>query len=178
MRNAIILISFALLLFAGCAQQAGNGGQASVPGSVVGSTPGAGSGEPAAGNEAPAAPPAVENDSADPVEMGQWNLTTESVDAVNEDGQNATEKDYSGIRFGGYTLLLEDLAPQGREYCALVRIVGIEGADIMEYERAQICPGDSYYWVSPEGHEYRIYVVETAAGYSQGKIWANIIIYG
>jgi hypothetical protein len=110
--------------------------------------------------------------------MGQWNLTTESVDTVDEEGQNATEKEYSGIRFGAYTLLLEDLAPQDREYCALVRIVGIEGADITEYDRAQICPGESYYWVSPEQHQYRIYVVETAAGYSQGRIWANIIVYG
>ena len=169
MRNAIILISLVLLLFAGCAQQ-GSGGQAAAPASGI-QQPAAGTGletggEPATGNGTPAAPPeTVENESAAQVEMGQWNLTTQSNDTVDENGQNATEKEYSGIRFGAYTLLLEDLAPHEREYCALVRIVGINGTEITDYERAQICPGEDYYWVSPEGHQYRIYVVETAAGY-------------
>jgi hypothetical protein len=176
MRHAIILISLVLLLFAGCAQQAG--GQATAPGSTVGSTPVTGNGELETGNGAPAAPSAVEDEFAAQTEMGQWNLTTERNETVNETGQNVTEKEYSGIRFGAYTLLLEDLAPQERGYCALVRIVGINGSEITDYERAQICPGESHYWVSPEGHQYRIYVVDTAAGYSRGIIRANIIIYG
>lgn len=175
MRHAIILISIVLLLFAGCAQLE-SGEPASAPGSTLGSTPETGNG--GQGAIEPAAPDTAGNASSAQVEMGQWNLTTQSNDTVDETGQNVTEKEYSGIRFGAYTLLLEDLAPQEREYCALVRIVGISGEEITDYERAQICPGESHYWVSPEGHRYRIYVVDTATGYSQGKIWANIIIYG
>ncbi len=103
-----------------------------------------------------------------------FNLTYE----INETGiENATEKSYFGLEFDNYTLLLEDLAPHGTEYCALVRIVQVEGDTLREFDRAQICPGESYYWVSPEHHRYRIKVIETASGYLGNAAWANIVVY-
>jgi len=95
----------------------------------------------------------------------------------NETEEGTVEKEYFGLDFANYTLILDDLASQGTEYCALVRIVKIEGRVMQEFDRAQICPGDSYYWVSPEQHRYRIKVMETASGYSNGAAWADIIIY-
>lgn len=100
-----------------------------------------------------------------------------TVEKTPTEVPNVAEKEYSGIEFGSYTLLLEDLAPRGTEYCALVKIVKISGAQMQEFSRAQICPGESYYWVSPEQHRYRIKVIETAPGYSNNAAWANIIIY-
>lgn len=95
----------------------------------------------------------------------------------NETEAGAVEKEYFGIEFADYTLILDDLAPRGAEYCALVRIVKVEGMAMHEFDRAQICTGESYYWVSPEQHKYRIKVTETASGYSNGAAWADIIIY-
>ncbi len=108
-------------------------------------------------------------------EMAQFNISVETIN--NTPAENTTEKTYTGLEFDNYTLLLEDLAPQGTGYCALVKIVTINGTVMQEFGRAQICPGESYYWVSPEHHRYRIYVVETASGYSTNISLANIIIY-
>lgn len=106
--------------------------------------------------------------------MPEFNLTYEINDTAIE---NITEKNYFGLEFDNYTLLLEDLAPSGTEYCALLKIVKIDGTNMQEFDRAQICPGDSHYWISPEHHRYRIKVVETASGYSGRAAWANIIVY-
>jgi len=106
--------------------------------------------------------------------LPEFNITYEINDTAIE---NITEKNYYGLEFDNYTLLLEDLAPSGSEYCALVKIVAIEGTNMQEFDRAQICPGESYYWVSPEHHKYRIKVIETASGYSGRAAWANIMVY-
>lgn len=106
--------------------------------------------------------------------LPEFNITYEINDTAIE---NITEKNYYGLEFDNYTILLEDLAPSGSEYCALVKIVTIEGTNMREFDRAQICPGDSHYWVSPEHHKYRIKVMETASGYSGRAAWANIIVY-
>lgn len=106
--------------------------------------------------------------------LPEFNITYE---INNTPIENITEKNYYGLEFDNYTVLLEDLAPRGSEYCALVKIVTIEGASMREFGRAQICPGESYYWVSPEHHKYRIKVIETASGYSGRAAWANIVVY-
>ncbi|NYZ60697.1 hypothetical protein H0O01_03290 [Candidatus Micrarchaeota archaeon] len=106
--------------------------------------------------------------------LPEFNITYEINDTAIE---NITEKNYYGLEFDNYTILLEDLAPRGSGYCALVKIVTIEGTNMREFDRAQICPGDSYYWVSPEHHKYRIKVMETASGYSGRAAWANIVVY-
>jgi len=106
--------------------------------------------------------------------MGEEHLTVEKT----EIGEGETEKEYGGMRFDGYTLLLEDLTDDYPYPCAALRVVKISGTEITEYERTEICPGKSRNWESPEGKEYRIKVFETAAGYSEGAAWADIAIYG
>lgn len=94
-----------------------------------------------------------------------------------ETGEETMEREYTGIEVDGYSVLLEDVAPHGTEYCALIRIAEVEGTHIEVLDRAQICPGESYYWISPEMHKYRIKVVEVASGYAGQASWANIIVY-
>ena len=94
-----------------------------------------------------------------------------------ETGVETTEKEYSAVEVDGYSILLEDVAPRGTEYCALIKIAEVEGTHMEVLDRAQVCPGESYYWVSPEMHKYRIKVLEVAAGYANQTAWANIIVY-
>lgn len=121
----------------------------------------------------PAGSPEREEGDAN-VLMGQQELTVEEAEV----GEGKTEKEYGGMEFDGYTLLLEDLTDDYPYPCAALRIVKISGTEIMEYKRTEICPGHSGYWESPEGKGYRIKVFETAAGYSEGVHWADIAIYG
>ncbi len=94
-----------------------------------------------------------------------------------ETGEETTEKEYSGVEVDGYSILLEDVAPHGTEYCALIKIAEVEGTHMDVLDRAQICPGESYYWISPEMHKYRIKVLEVATGYADQTAWAGIIVY-
>ena len=146
-----------------------------------GETMGEGAGGGAPGEESPpgeeiegegAAPPEEEIPEEEELGtlMGEENVTVEKTDI----GDGKTEREYFGMGFGEYILLLEDLSDEKPYPCAIVRVVDFEG---VEYERTKICPGDSYYWISPEGHRYRFYVVQTAAGYSGGAAWADIIVY-
>ena len=132
--------------------------------------------------ETPGEPSGGEGEAAEPSEepeengelMGEEHLTVEKTEV----GEGETEKEYSGMRFDGYTLLLEDLTDDYPQPCASLRIVRISGTEITEYGQMKICPGESQYWTSPEDKEYRIKVFDTAAGYSEGVAWADIAIYG
>ena len=97
--------------------------------------------------------------------------------AETETGGETTEKEYSAVEVDGYSIMLEDVAPRGTEYCALIKIAEVEGTHMEVLDRAQICPGESYYWVSPETHKYRIKVLDVAAGYADRTAWANMIVY-
>ena len=94
-----------------------------------------------------------------------------------ETGGETTEKEYSGVEVDGYSILLEDVAPSGTEYCALIKIAEVDGTQMRVLDRAQICPGESYYWISPEMHKYRIKVLEVASGYADQTAWADIVVY-
>ena len=99
--------------------------------------------------------------------------------ATQELIQNNTEQNLTleGLEFGeNYILVLDDLSLDKPEPCAIVSIYNLESEENLQ--QAKICPGEEYYWTSPEGHKFRIVVIETAAGYSYGAGWANIIIYG
>ncbi|MEW5996556.1 MAG: hypothetical protein AB1657_03105 [Candidatus Micrarchaeota archaeon] len=166
MRNALLVLAIGFLLF-GCIVQEERRAE------IV---PGENASPPAQEPQQPGETPAL-NESALPEPTEASPEVNISVERMETEVENVTEKEYFGIEFDGYTLLLEDLAPQGAGYCALIKIVKINGTMMQEFDRAQICPGESHYWVSPGMHRYRIKVIETAAGYSNNVAWANIIVY-
>ena len=102
---------------------------------------------------------------------------------INESSFNQSEEDIvenltlEGLEFGeSYVLVLDDLSLDKPEPCAILSIYELESKE--NIQQVKICPGEEYYWTNPEGQQYRIKVIETAAGYSYGAGWANIIIYG
>jgi hypothetical protein len=106
------------------------------------------------------------------------NITDETFEAQNH-SENETKK-IDGTYFGNnaYVLVLRDISMQRNEegYCALFEILWAENGSSLQ--KLQICPGEDAYWTSPDGHQYRIKVFETAAGYSGGARWAKAIVYG
>ncbi|HID73274.1 TPA: hypothetical protein EYP38_05000 [Candidatus Micrarchaeota archaeon] len=104
------------------------------------------------------------------------NLTEEPSQAANA---TAPEHGYGNMTFGegNFTLLLEDvsLPAGGGEPCAMFSISNASGALM---ERVVVCPGKDEYWVAPDGHRFRIVVIEAAAGYTREDVWADVIIFG
>ncbi|MBS3068013.1 hypothetical protein J4450_04885 [Candidatus Micrarchaeota archaeon] len=80
---------------------------------------------------------------------------------------------------GKYILVLNDIAldqtvPAGA--CALIEIVKIESEASLQ--KGKICKGSDYSWVSPEGKQFKIRLLDIAPGYSGGAKWANFLIFG
>lgn len=107
------------------------------------------------------------------------NITlNETTNTTLENNTGNEEIELEGITFGNekYIIVLDDLSLDKPESCALVSIYDYETQERLQ--QAKICPGEEYYWTSPEGHKFRIVVLETGPGYGYGTTWASIIIYG
>ncbi len=109
------------------------------------------------------------------------NETEEVNETVNETYVNETineseEEEISGILFGEgrYVLIIEDVVWYGDKSCAAINIAYADGDSL---KKDVVCPRVDYYWTSPDGHRYRIFISEVAAGYT-GEAWAKVFIYG
>lgn len=84
-----------------------------------------------------------------------------------------------GLYFGNgsYVLVLDDaVLPAYEGTCGLFSIKYASNySTITQFIE---CPAGSETWISPDGHEYRIMVVEVAAGYTKEALWAEVIIFG
>ncbi|MGB9719188.1 MAG: hypothetical protein ACPL06_01170 [Candidatus Anstonellales archaeon] len=116
--------------------------------------------------------------------MNQTENNTANLNTTNQsfEEQNHAEgggQKIDGTYFGNnkYVLVLKDISMQRNEngYCGLFEIVLVENSTTLQ--KLQICPGEDATWVSPEGKQYRIKVIDTAAGYTGAARWAKVIIY-
>ncbi len=96
---------------------------------------------------------------------------------VNITENEGMERDYrEGLLVFGdgmYALDLLDVTIDAE--CAVFEFIYADGTAI---DKAIICEGEDRYWVSPEGHRFRVKVLQVALGYSTNTSWANVIIYG
>ncbi|MEM2948429.1 MAG: hypothetical protein QXY05_01680 [Candidatus Anstonellales archaeon] len=115
------------------------------------------------------------NETDDAADLNTTNQTFE-----NESYAENGEAKIDGTYFGNdrYCLVLRDISMQRNEigYCALFEIILVENYTTLQ--KLQVCPGDDATWISPEGKQYRIKVIDTAAGYSGAARWAKVIVYG
>jgi len=99
---------------------------------------------------------------------------------TNEESESEIEEEHfrekERILFGNgrYALVVEDVVWYGDKSCAAVSIGYADGSVL---KKDVICPQVSYYWVSPYGYKYRIFVSQVAAGYT-GETWAEVYVYG
>ncbi|MFA5930301.1 MAG: hypothetical protein WC861_05445 [Candidatus Micrarchaeia archaeon] len=97
--------------------------------------------------------------------------------AQNAGAANLTAS-IAGLKFGNYTLVVEDLSlagGAGRVSCAIIGIYGNGGSRLAEL---QGCPGQDSYWVAPDRHMWRIVVYQTAPGYTHNSAWAEVAVFG
>ncbi len=121
--------------------------------------------------------PVEENASEEESIAEEKNETEEEIigeEAIEEDEPVAEAKP-EGIFFGGgrYILIIDDVVWYGDKSCAAVRIAHSNGTTI---KPDVMCPLVDYYWISPEGRQFRIKITEVAAGYT-GEAWAKAVIY-
>ncbi len=177
---ALIFIGLALL-FAGCTQPAQE------PQNEAGNnlTPVA---NPLPQNNSmpvPVLPPTSHNNSTSQqnVSPPSQNITAPVLNATGIQ-ENVSERsngsmEIEGMRFGNYTLVLEDISiasgPE-RISCAIIGIYGYGSSS--KLAELQGCPGQDIRWVAPDGRTWRIVVYQTAQGYSQEAAWAEIAVFG
>lgn len=99
---------------------------------------------------------------------------------VNESGEPSSDDEGleapSGIRFDRYLLVLDDIIlPATDDTCGAFSVMEQNGTIV---DKLIICEKDSRYWITPDGHKYRILVVKLAAGYTHQEAWADVRIYG
>ncbi|MBD3210577.1 hypothetical protein GF318_04315 [Candidatus Micrarchaeota archaeon] len=98
--------------------------------------------------------------------------------STNE-SRNETSAEPEGIYFADdrYVLVLGDVVlPAYDSVCGAFSVR--DSSNLSVVDNLLICEGNSQTWISPEGQEYRIVVVEVAAGYTKEVKWAEVIIYG
>ncbi len=111
------------------------------------------------------------------------NITGNETEQINETiEENETEVQGppaipEGIHLGGYLLVLDDIViyPESEEDCGAFSIMLTNGTVV---DKLIICERQSKYWITPEGHKYRIFVVKLAAGYTMQENWADVRVYG
>jgi hypothetical protein len=108
---------------------------------------------------------------------------TENITAVEiEMNQTVNETEPErpeGILFaeGNYLLVLEDVVlPRHDARCGAFSIR--DAGNFSEMDKLLVCEGSSKTWTSPEGRQFRLLVVEVAAGYTKQTKWAEVIIFG
>ncbi len=109
------------------------------------------------------------------------NITGNLTEPVNETAEENEVQEPpaipEGIHLGGYLLVLDDVViyPESSEDCGAFSIMLTNGTVV---DKLLICEGQSKYWITPEGHKYRIFVVKLAAGYTMQENWADVRVYG
>ncbi|MCP4646253.1 MAG: hypothetical protein GY852_00770, partial [bacterium] len=118
--------------------------------------------------EAP--PEAGEEPEIDEEELLHWDVgVTEEVDEEHRKLQ--------AVEFDGYILIVDDITADKPYPCAALRVGEMDGTYVSTLFQDKVCPGESTYWISPQGEKYRIKVFETAAGYLGYAYWADVAVY-
>jgi hypothetical protein len=103
------------------------------------------------------------------------NLTNFTQTNITANQTPAPQKP-EGMGFGGFYLVLDDIVlPRYDATCGAFSILYSNGTVA---DKLLICEGKSAYWTTPQGHKYRIFVVELAGGYTHAENWADVRIYG
>jgi hypothetical protein len=85
----------------------------------------------------------------------------------------------TGLQFGNYSLVLEDLIlPAGPGMISCASLAIYDSANSTRLGRLEVCPGESAYWVAPDGRMWRIVVYQTAPGYAGSEKWAEMAVFG
>jgi hypothetical protein len=104
----------------------------------------------------------------------------QTIDVNNLSLSELPEPEAKGILFANqsYLLVLDDVSvpTSAKGSCGIFSVK--YAGNLSVADRFIVCPGDTQYWVSPEGQSFRIVVVEVAAGYTKDVKWAEVIIYG
>ncbi len=171
----LILLMVLGLILGGCtgSQDVPAGGDAQGVPSVPEETGDAESGEetaPAEQAEEEGEAAASEEPEADEEELVHWGVGVE--EEIDE-----THKKLQAVEFDGYLLIVDDITDDKPYPCAAVRVGEQTGTYVRTLFQDKVCPGESTYWTSPEGDEYRIKVFETAAGYAGYAYWADVAVY-
>ena len=131
---------------------------------------------------APGCPTQIINDSFEAVCSNGFCEKTElpfmNQSNITEAPENASNKTLSvkGLKFGQYSLVLDDVVlPAYDATCGAFSILDQNGSTV---DNLLICEKRSKNWISPDGQEYRFFVVKVAAGYSYQEAWADVRIYG
>jgi hypothetical protein len=166
------------LLFAGCPQNGAAGGapeaetigQEPAPAGVAGeAAPAEVSPEPEAA--APEPEPEVEQEpEVEEDELLRWDVGV--TEEISEE-----HRKLQAVEFDNYVLIVDDITDDYPYPCAALRVGDMSGEYIETLFQDKVCPGESTYWVSPEGGKYRIKVFETAAGYGGFAYWADVAVY-
>jgi hypothetical protein len=116
-----------------------------------------------------------ENESIYETDVENKTIEQEIIEEPEESEPVEEAEEENRILFGGrYALVVDDVVWYGDKSCAAISIEYAEGGVL---KKDVVCPRVDYYWTSPDGNRYRIFVSEVAAGYS-GEKWADIIVYG
>lgn len=116
-------------------------------------------------------------------EIPETNITTNTSSnaTVDQPPEEDEPDELEGLLFGDgeYILVLDDLVldetkPGG--VCAAVSIVEVE--TLARLDRKKICKEVDKTWTAPDGHVYRIHLVEAIAGYTGESKWAEFRITG
>ncbi|MFP3949910.1 MAG: hypothetical protein ACLFUZ_02330 [Candidatus Micrarchaeia archaeon] len=174
MRVLILLMIFGLIL-GGCtgSQDVPAGGETQEMPPAPQETGDAESGEetaPAEQAEEEETPAASEEPEADEEELVHWGVGVE--EEIDE-----THRKLQAVEFDGYLLIVDDITDDKPYPCAAVRVGEQTDTYVRTLFQDKVCPGESTYWNSPEGDEYRIKVFETAAGYAGYAYWADVAVY-
>ncbi|MBD3389601.1 hypothetical protein GF415_01450 [Candidatus Micrarchaeota archaeon] len=170
----LVLLMVLGLIFAGCTGSGSTTAEEEaqeVPAAPA-ETGGAESGEETAQEEqAEEEAPAVSDEpEPDEEEMVHWGVGVE--EEVDE-----THRKLQAVEFDGYLLIVDDVTDDKPYPCAAVRVGEQTDTYVHTLFQDKLCPGESTYWTSPEGDEYRIKVFETAAGYAGYAYWADVAVY-
>lgn len=83
-----------------------------------------------------------------------------------------------GLVFGNgeYSVVLDDVSLVQSMPCGLFSIRRTNDSAVLD--KMAICTFQSGFWVSPEGHKFRIRADKVAAGYANQTMWAQVEIFG
>ncbi|MBD3398618.1 hypothetical protein GF412_05245 [Candidatus Micrarchaeota archaeon] len=172
MRFLMVFMALGLLL-AGCPGDSGSG-VADVDEGLEAPEPAEESPLPA--EEAEETPEEVAAEPEEEPEIAEEEIVHWGV-GVTEEDEDEGHRQLQAVEFDGYALIVDDITDDYPEPCAAIRVGELGGTYIETLFQDKVCPGESTYWTSPEGDEYRIKVFETAAGYQGYEYWADVAVY-
>lgn len=177
MKNFVVFLALALLL-SGCMQEQGSVDE-DVWASSGESAPEAETPPAEPEEEAPADVPPEAESEPEPEEEGAAEDEEELLrwDVGVKEEVDEEHRKLQAVEFDGYVLIVDDITDDYPYPCAALRVGQMGDEYIETLFQDKVCPGDSTYWISPEGGKYRIKVFETAAGYSGFAYWADVAVY-